>query len=171
MSPRTASLLASVALLSLVASCAGEKEPGTSPTSERASAAPAATRGLDVSADVTVMESFPVQLRGRLTVENPTGDTIVFDVGGCPIFLRVYRTQDGGPVWDQGNGAICTMILRTVSLEPGAVEVFETPTVGAREILGADLPDGTYRTAVYLAFAGDGEREAEAGTVELAVPR
>jgi len=39
-----------------------------------------------------------------------------------------------------------------VTLEPGEVEVFQTATAGAGEILGDDLPDGTYRAAVYLAF-------------------
>ena len=167
--PTLAALLFAAAA-SLAASCDGGNDPSTSPDPDR-DTGPADASGLRVEADVAVMESFPVQLRGTLTVENPTGRTISFDVGGCPVFLRVYRRQDGGPVWDQGNGAVCTMILRTVTLEPGDVEAFQTATVSAGEILGDDLPDGTYRTAVYLAFAGGGEREVVTGEVDLAIPR
>lgn len=125
---------------------------------------------LALEADVVVMESFPVQLRGSLRLSNPTDAPVSFDVGGCPVFLRVYGADDM-PVWDQGDGAICTMILRTVTLEPGESESFETGTVSAANILGEDRPDGTYRVAVYVALASGGQPEADAGRVPLAVPR
>jgi len=159
------------AVLSLAASCGEETAgPGTGADSDRP-AEPATVSDLELTAEVAVMESFPVQLRGTLTVENRTDEPVAFDVGGCPAFLRVYRSAEGGPVWDQANGAVCTMILRTVTLEPGAVEIFQTPTAGAREILGDDLPDGAYRVAVYLALVNGEEHEAEAGDVELAINR
>jgi hypothetical protein len=116
------------------------------------------------------MESFPVQLRGTLRVSNPTDGPISFDVGGCPVFLRVHGA-DGAPVWDQGDGAICTMILRIVRIEPGGAETFETGTSSAADILGEDGPDGTYRVAVYLALVSGDQPEADAGEVALAVPR
>jgi hypothetical protein len=116
------------------------------------------------------MESFPGHLRGTLRVTNPTDALVSFDVGGCPVFLRVYGT-DGAPVWDQGDGAVCTMILRTVRLEPGGTEAFETGTASAVDILGEERPDGTYRVRVYLALVSGGQPEAEAGEVPLAIPR
>jgi hypothetical protein len=132
--------------------------------------APADISALDLDADVRVMESFPVQLRGTLTVRNPTDRPIEFDVGGCPVFLRIYDAA-GQSVRDQGDGAICTMILRTVTLEPGGSETFETATASAAEILGEELPDGTYEVRVYLALVEGGQPEASAGEVELAIPR
>jgi hypothetical protein len=146
-------------------------EPGAepAPVPDRVPA-PADISALVLEADVAVMESFPVQLRGTLTVRNPTDRTIQFDVGGCPVFLRAYRTA-GEIAWDQGDGAICTMILRTVTLDTGATETFETATASAADILGEDLPDGTYGVGVYLALVEGGQPEASAGEVELAIPR
>ena len=63
------------------------------------------------------------------------------------------------------------MILRTVTLEPGNSGTFQTNTASAAEILGEELPDGTYRVAVYLAFVEGGQPEAAAGEVPLAIPR
>ncbi|HYO47407.1 MAG TPA: BsuPI-related putative proteinase inhibitor [Gemmatimonadota bacterium] len=160
-----------MALLAFALACADRTpgpETGNVPEPDR-STAPADVGGLALEANVAVMESFPVQLTGTLRVENPTQRTISFDVGGCPVFLRVYGSAKGEVVWDQGDGAICTMILRTVTLEPGAVESFQT--AGAGDILGEDLPDGTYRVAVYLALVEGGQPEAVAGEVQLAVPR
>lgn len=144
-----------------------EVEPG--PVQNRVPSA-ADISALELRADVAVMESFPVQLRGTLTARNPTERAVEFDVGGCPVFLRVYDVA-GSIAWDQGDGAICTMILRTVTLAPGAAETFETSTASAADILGEDLPDGTYGVAVYLALIEGGQPEAAAGEVELAIPR
>lgn len=164
-----------MALLAFALACA-DRTPGPEtgnvpePEPDR-STAPADVGGLALEANVAVMESFPVQLAGTLRVKNPTQRTISFDVGGCPVFLRVHGSAKGEVVWDQGDGAICTMILRTVTLEPDAVESFQTTTAGAGDILGEDLPDGTYRVAVYLALIEGGQPEAVAGEVQLAVQR
>lgn len=172
MARRTASLVAILAIVvvSLAASCGEDNGPRTGTDPDRP-AAPAGVADLVLTADVAVMESFPVQLRGTLTVQNPTDEAVTFDVGGCPVFLRAYRTAGGGPVWDQASATACTMILRTVTLAPGASEVFQTPTASAGDILGDALPDGTYRVVIYLALAPGGEREAAAGDVQLAIPR
>lgn len=163
-------VLRAPAALALALACAEEpRDPGSS-AEPAPSAASADVGSLRLDADVLVMESFPVQLRGTLRVANPTGAPIAFDVGGCPVFLRVYGA-DGGVIWDQGDGAICTMILRTVTLEPGAAESFETGSASAADVLGEDRPDGTYRVTVYLARIEGGQPEADAGEVALAVPR
>lgn len=163
-----------IAVVAVALACAERTtppDPGTEqgPTPDRAPS-PADISALSLDADVAVMESFPVQLRGTLTVRNPTDRPIRFDVGGCPAFLRVYEAA-GGIAWDQGDRAICTMILRTVTLEPGATETFETATASAADILGEELPDGAYVVGVYLALVEGGQPEASAGEVELAIPR
>lgn len=168
-------LISTVALVALALACA-DRTPAPGPGDEVApepdrTPATADVGGLALEAQVAVLDSVPVQLRGTLRVENPTERTISFDVGGCPVFLRVYGAEDARAVWDQGDGAICTMILRTVTLEPGNSETFQTGEASAADILGEDLPDGTYRVAVYLALLEGGQPEAAAGQVELAIPR
>jgi hypothetical protein len=157
-------------ILALAAACAEEPRDPASTGEPAPSAGAAGAESLALEADVAVMESFPVQLRGTLQVSNPTAAPVSFDVGGCPVFLRVYGA-DGALVWDQGEGAICTMILRTVRIESDGTETFQTSTASAAEILGEDRPDGTYRVGVYLALLSGGQPEAEAGEVPLAVPR
>ncbi|HET6362263.1 MAG TPA: BsuPI-related putative proteinase inhibitor [Gemmatimonadota bacterium] len=164
--------IAAIAVIAL--GCAERETPpapgaGQGPVPDR-TPSPADISALVLEADVAVMESFPVQLRGTLSVRNPTDRPIQFDVGGCPVFLRVYD-RAGAVAWDQGDGAICTMILRTVTLAPGASETFVTGTSSAADILGEDLPDGTYGVAVYLALVEGGQPETSAGEVELAIPR
>ena len=168
-------LLPAIAAMAVIAFACAEREtpPATDAEPEPVPGrvpSPADISALALEADVAVMESFPVQLRGTLTVRNPTDRTIQFDVGGCPVFLRVYDAA-GAIAWDQGDGAICTMILRTVTLAPGASETFQTGTSSAADILGEDLPDGTYGVGVYLALVEGGQPEASAGEVELAIPR
>ncbi|HJR52365.1 MAG TPA: BsuPI-related putative proteinase inhibitor [Gemmatimonadota bacterium] len=171
---RWTSLSAIAALTAVALACAERTtppDPGAEPE-PTPDPVPSATdiSALALEADVAVMESFPVQLRGTLSVRNPTDRSIGFDVGGCPVFLRVYDAA-GRVAWDQGDGAICTMILRTVTLAPGATETFETSTASAADILGEELPDGTYGVAVYLALVEGGQPEASTGEVELAIPR
>ena len=146
----------SLPLIGLALACAGDgsdaggsREPATGGADS--GAAGAGGEALRLAAEVAVLASDPVQIRGSLRVENATAAPVSFDVGGCPVFLRVYGA-DGGPIWDQGDGAICTMILRTVTLEPGATETFETATASAADILGEELPDGAYVVGVYLAL-------------------
>lgn len=157
-------------ILTFAAACAEEPRDPASTRGPGPSTAASGAGTLDLEADVAVMESFPVQLRGTLRVTNPSDGPVSFDVGGCPVFLRVYDA-DGAPVWDQGDGAICTMILRTVRLESGGAETFDTGTASAADILGEDRPDGAYRVAVYLALVSGGQPEADAGEVSLAIPR
>jgi hypothetical protein len=163
--------LFAIAMLAACAEKAPPPESGTEPGPvPNRVPPPVDISALALEADVGVVESFPVRLRGTLTVRNPTDRTIQFDVGGCPVFLRIY--DDAGEiVRDQGDAAICTMILETVTLEPGASESFETATISAAEILDEDHPDGTYRVGVYLALVEGGQPEASAGQVEIAIPR
>ncbi len=125
---------------------------------------------VEFSARVDVMESFPVQLVGRLTIEN-TGDervTVVFP-DGCVALLSAFETNGNkGLVWTQS--VACITVLIPVELDPGEQRSFSTPIASARDILGADLPDGEYLIVVDL--RPDGEAVAlEVGTVELAIPR
>lgn len=162
----------------LAFACAKRETPAPEPGADRPDAntaeSPATPRpngDLGVEADVAIMESFPVQLKGTLRVENQTALPISFDVGGCPVFLRAYGPTGGEPVYDQAASTTCIMILETVTLEPGGARTFETPTVSAADILGGNLPDGTYRMTVYLPMVEGGELQADAGEVQLAVPR
>ena len=153
---------------------AGGPEPGAGPPAVEPAEGPTTpepNRGLAVEADVAIMESFPVQLKGTLRVENRSTRPISFDVGGCPVFLRAYGATGGEPVYDQAASTTCIMILETVTLEPGGARTFETPTVSAGDILGGTLPDGTYRLTVYLPMVEAGELQADAGEVQLAAPR
>ena len=128
--------------------------------------------GIEYRADVLVMESFPVQLSGRATLRNTSSGarTVTFP-DGCVALLRAYRAEGGGPVWDQAGGLGCTMALVPVELGPGEEREIPTPTASAYEVLGAELPDGDYRIAVYLRPVGAPEVEIIAGTTDLAIPR
>ena len=177
MRPRRPSRAAVLTAALLAFACAKRESPAPEPDAERPATEPAAgpatpqpNGDLGLEADVAIMESFPVQLKGTLRVENQSSQPISFDVGGCPVFLRAYGPTGGEPVYDQAASTTCIMILETVKLEPGGVETFETPTVSAADILGGNLPDGTYRLTIYLPMV-EGELEADAGEVQLAVPR
>lgn len=161
--------LVSLALVAMASACADRvpaPETGEGADSIRV-VAPADFSGLRLEAEVAVVDSTPVRLQGALEVTNPTDQATSFDVGGCPVFLRVYDAT-GAMVWDQRDGAICTMILRTVTLGGGKTERFQTAEADVTAILGEELPDGTYRAAVYLALVDGGQPEASAGEVELA---
>src|SRR5687767_8597909 len=60
--------------------------------------------GIEYSGDVLVMESFPVQLAGEVTITNSGSSTrtLVFP-DGCVAFLRAYRPGESTPVWDQAT--------------------------------------------------------------------
>ena len=131
--------------------------------------------GIEYRADVAVLESFPAQLSGRATVTNRSGGprTVTF-TNGCLAQMRVYRAEGGDPVWDQARETGCTMALVPLDLDPGEESIIPTGIVSARDILGEDLPDGSYGIAVYLRLADDDgvvEIEVEAGVTELAIPR
>ncbi len=127
--------------------------------------------GIEYRADVAVMESFPVQLAGQLTMTNRSGDsrTVIFP-DGCVALLRAYRPGETRPVWDQADDLACTMAVVPVELDPGASHEVRTPTVSASEILDDGLPDGEYRITVHLRPDGD-DVEIDAGTTDLAIPR
>lgn len=159
----------------LASGCAGESgiENQVGPEGSTLTGPTVAIMGLEWVAHVNVMESFPVQLVGGLTIRN-SGDgpiSLLFP-DGCVALLRARESDGAGetPVWDQRQEVACTLATVPVDLETGEERSFDTPTVSAREILGADLPDGEYRIAVYARPVGE-EVEVEVGTVELAVPR
>ena len=127
--------------------------------------------GVAYSSDVRILESFPIQLRGSMRIENTGAQPARLELGsGCPVLLRVYRGTGSAPAWDQGNTVVCTMQIEVLSLGPGEVAEEEAPATNAAEILGDSLPDGTYRMATYLRVDG-GVIEVPAGQVELAAPR
>lgn len=128
--------------------------------------------GIEYRAEVLVMESFPVQLSGRAIMMNRSAQsrTVTF-ADGCVVLMRAYSPQGGAPVWDQAEGIACTMALVSVDLGPGEERVLPTGSVSAYEILGTDLPDGSYRITVYLRPVEAEVIELEAGTADLAIPR
>ncbi len=127
---------------------------------------------IEYRGEVAVMESFPVQLAGTVTMTNRGSDaaTVVFP-DGCVALLRAYRPGEEAPVWDQANEMACTMALVPVHLAPGASKETRTPTASAYDILGDGHPDGEYRITIYLRPIEGEEVEIDAGTTQLAVPR
>lgn len=127
--------------------------------------------GIEYTGDVLVMESFPVQLSGRVTIANRSGETrTVTFPDGCVALLRAYRPGESEPVWDQSGEQACTMALVPIELAPGATQEIPTPTASGYDILGDALPDGEYRITIYVRPNG-GEVEIDAGTTDLAIPR
>lgn len=125
--------------------------------------------GVEYSATVEVMESFPVQLAATVTITNRTDEpkTVTFP-DGCVALLRAY--QDDTLVWDQAEDVACTMALVPIELGPGESDEVRTPTSSAADVLDDEWPDGEYSIAVYLRPDGE-EVEIDGGTVDLAVPR
>lgn len=152
-----------MATLVVLAACAGTPEP----TAEARGAAP--VRGVDFAAETAVLESFPVQLAGRVRITNLRDEPVRLSFPDrCVAMLRIYPA-DGGrtvPVWDQRRAVDCEPAETTVDLPPGEVTDVPAPTVGAGEILGDSLPAGTYRVTAYLRPGGR-VVEIDAGTVEL----
>ena len=125
--------------VALLLACTGANTP-TSDGGPRGSGSPrggaAVQDGIEYRADVAVMESFPVQLAGRVTITNRSGAprTVTFP-DGCVALLRAYRPGEAEPVWDQAEGLACTMALVPVELAAGATHEVRAPTVSAYEIL------------------------------------
>lgn len=123
------------------------------------------------TAEVAVMESFPVQLAGDVTITNTSDEPVGLTFpDGCVALLRAYEHGGEEPVWDQAGEVACTMALVEVELASGESHEVRTPTASAAEILDEGLPDGEYTIAVYLR-PQRGAVEIEAGIVELAIPR
>lgn len=132
-----------------------------------------ALRGIDFLPEMAVMESFPVQLAGtvRITNRRESGATLSFP-NSCVALLRVYDRLGGrnAPVWDQRTVTPCEVDPVALDLPPGGTAAVRVPTVSAYEILGDSLADGAYRVTLYLQPNGN-VVEAEAGSIDLAVPR
>ena len=162
-----------LALATLLA-CSGANTPttdGRPPGDDSPLGGAVVQDGIEYTGEVLVMESFPVQLSGRVTIANRSAETrTVTFPDGCVALLRAYRPGESEPVWDQSGEQMCTMALVPVELAPGATQEVPTPTASAYEILGEALPDGEYRITIYL--RPDGEVvEIDAGTTDLAIPR
>lgn len=159
--------------LSVGATCSDESTPTPPDRRTGGSLTDSVVRdGIEYRADVLVMESFPVQLSGRVFVRNTSDEarTVTFP-DGCVALLRAYRADGGAPVWDQAGGLGCTMALVPIELGPDEEREIPTPTASAYDVLGTELPDGDYRIAVYLRPIEAGEVEIVAGTTDLAIPR
>ena len=158
----------------LLVACTGASTP-TSDGSTRGGGSPrggvVVQDGIEYTGEVLVMESFPVQLSGRVTIANRSAEsrTVTFP-DGCVALLRAYRPGESEPVWDQAGEQACTMALVPVELAPGATQEVPTPIASGYDILGEDLPDGEYRITIYLRPDG-GVVEIDAGTTDLAIPR
>jgi hypothetical protein len=128
--------------------------------------------GFEVTADLAVLESFPVQLVGGMTFTNVTAGTLDLLTDECWPLLRAYRPGEDEPVWDQGEEGACALFTpREDEVEAGRSVRFESPVAGAAEILDDALPDGTYRITISFRAMGGEEIEIEAGEVDLAIPR
>lgn len=172
MNPSRVAPIALVGLLALVAVCADDPTvpAGQGPADGGLASGTIEAQGVRWRARVDVLESFPVQLAGRLTVENPGPEpvTVVFP-DGCVALLSASDAE-GREVWDQADGVACTLALVTVELGPGEARQFDAPIASARDVLGRELPDGRYRLAVYARPEGD-RIELDVGEVDLAIPR
>lgn len=156
----------------LLLACAGTPTNGD-PPSDGGPHTDVVVRGsIEYRGDVMVMESFPVQLSGSVTITNvgSSTQTVTFP-DGCVALLRAYRAGDSTPIWDQGSDMACTMALVPVTLDPGESETVRTPTSSAYDILGDQHPDGDYRITIYLRPLESTPVEVEGGTTQLAIPR
>lgn len=170
--PYRVALVAALAIVLAAATCGDEPStaPGQSDTEPPpASGAPIVHGDIEYRADVLVMESFPVQLAGRVTITNRgnAAARLVFP-DGCVALLRAYRNE--ARVWDQSMDIACTMALVEMELAPGESRTVQAATASGYDILGDELPDGEYEIRIYLRPEG-GEVELSAGTTDLAIPR
>ena len=128
--------------------------------------------GFEVTADLAIMESFPVQLAGSMTFQNETGETLTLLTDECWPLLRAYRPGEDVPVWDQGEEGACNLFApREDEVDAGRAVRFESPVVSAADVLDDELPDGTYEMTIYFRAIGGEEIEIELGEVDLAIPR
>ncbi len=164
-------LLASFFTVLLLA-CAGTPTNGDQPGDGGPHTDVVVRGSIEYRGDVMVMESFPVQLSGSVTITNlgTSAQTITFP-DGCVALLRAYRPGESTPVWDQGSDMACTMALVPVTLAPGESETVRTPTSSAYDILGDEHSDGDYRITIYLRPLESTPVEVEGGTTQLAIPR
>lgn len=142
--------------------------PQSGPRLARASAS-ASTRWAGFRHTVRLLPTGPDRLSARATLENVTDGTRTAEFPWCLVWLRVYRGDR--LVWDQARHQPCEGLVRYVTLGPGDREVAHA-SLRAREILGRELPDGTYTVRAYVPGpVGRGPpraaRELTLGSVEL----
>lgn len=128
-------------------------------------------RGIDFRAELAVLEPSPVRLAPTVTIRNrrATAATLTFPLA-CLGLLRAYEAGLAAPVWEQTPGERCQPDALSLSLDPGEERRVPILDVGAKEILGEGLADGTYRFTVLLVPDGH-VLEVQAGEVELARSR
>lgn len=85
----------------------------------------------------------------------------------CLGHLRVYEESARTvPVWEEEAGEACLASAERISLQPGEEREVRLPHVEVGEILGTELPEGTYRFTVLVAPDGH-VLEIEAGEADL----
>ena len=145
----------------LLAACAGAG------TRSIEGPAPVRLRGLDFSARLEAGESAPTRLSGEVRVENRGGvpETLVFS-DGCPVGLRIYDVEGErvAPVWETPR--VCRAEPLALAIAAGDAATLPIPVASAEEMLGANLPEGSYRVTVWLA-PEDRVIEIEAGEIDL----
>ena len=128
--------------------------------------------GFAVTADLAILESFPVQLAGAMTFRNTTDGTLTLQTDECWPLLRAYRPGEDEPVWDQLEEGACNLFTsREDEVEPGRGVRFESPVASAADVLDDELPDGTYEMTIYFRAMGGEEIEITLGEAELAIAR
>jgi hypothetical protein len=150
--------------IALLVGCARTTPPEAEP------AAPA-LRGLDFEADLDVVARSPLRFVPFVRIENrrPTAVTLTFPIA-CVGLVRAYEERRSAPVWQQAEGQDCPRAPLPVALMPGAEREIRIREVSAGEILGRNLPDGSYRLTVLLEPDGH-VLEVEAGRADLERPR
>jgi hypothetical protein len=103
-----------------------------------------------------------------MTIVNrrPTQALLTFP-SACLGLLRVYEeTARTVPVWEQEAGEACSASAERINLMPGEEREVTLPHIEVAEILGTELPEGTYRFTVLV--APDGQvLEIDAGEADL----
>jgi hypothetical protein len=161
-------LLCALVIASCTATGTGDADDGV----PQAPAAPGADLdALHYTADMRIMESFPVQLDARMQVHNPLPRTVALELpGGCPLTLQVFSDSGRTRIaWDQQHAIVCTMQIQMVDLASGELREFAVRAT-ALDVLGDSLPDGTYHFSARLAV-NDTVITRPVGSVQLGVPR
>ena len=130
---------------------------------------PSPLRGIDFQAEISLLRASPARVSTTMTIVNrrPTPALLTFP-SACLGLLRVYEESARTvPVWEQEAGEACPASQERIPLLPGEEREVRLPHVEVREILGTELPGGTYRFTVLVAPGGQ-VLEVEAGEVDLA---
>ncbi|MFN2420118.1 MAG: hypothetical protein ABR527_01870 [Gemmatimonadota bacterium] len=143
--------------------CVRSTPPETEPTAP-------ALRGLDFDADLDRVERSPLRLEAVVTITNrrSTPVTLTFPIA-CLGLIRAYEGGSSAPVWEQLSGEGCPRQPLPLALEPDDEREIRIREMSAGEVLGQNLPEGTYRFTVLLEPDGH-VLEIEAGEAELERP-